>query len=227
MNGKIFILDDEKDIVNLLILNLAKNCFYTKGFFLPQELLQALQRTIPDLLILDLMLPEIDGMELCKQLKNDTRHKNIPIIMLTARQEETDKVLGLELGADDYIVKPFSPKELVARVKAVLRRGKEVRTAGLINLGDLLKIDLQKYEVSDASGKKIVLTQTEFKILVELAQQRGWVFSREKLINMIWGDTIYITERNIDVHIRHLREKLGKAGKLITNVRGVGYKLAE
>jgi DNA-binding response OmpR family regulator len=227
MNEIIFILDDEADIVDLVILHLNKNGFKAKGFFRSTDLLKSLEKTIPDLLILDLMLPDMDGIELCKQLKNDGRYRKIPIIMLTAKQEETDKILGLELGADDYVTKPFSPKELVARVKAVLRRGKEVAESEIITVGNLLKIDLQKHEVLDINNKKIDLTPTEFKILHTLAKRRGWVLSREMLLKSIWGQDVFVIDRNIDVHIRHLREKLSKAGELIINVRGMGYKLAE
>lgn len=224
---KIYVLDDEKDIVDLVLLHLAKNDFEARGFFQPSALLDALQRTIPDLLLLDLMLPEMSGMEICKKLKADKKFRDLPVIMLTAKQAEADKVLGLELGADDYITKPFSPRELIARVKAVLRRTGDEEADELVNLGNLLTIDRRKYEVRDGNGAKIDLTQTEYKILTELSSRRGWVFSRQKLTALIWGDNVFVTERNIDVHIRHLREKLGKAGELILNIRGVGYKIAE
>lgn len=223
----VFILDDEKDIVNLVIHHLQKNGFGSQGFLHPKDLLKTLKQEQPDLLLLDLMLPEISGLELCKRIKRDSRYHTIPIIMLTAKQTETDKVQGLELGADDYITKPFSPKELIARIKAVLRRVGNVQPADVITLKNMLTINFQKYEVLDAQNRTVNLTQTEYKILAELALRPGWVFSRQKLMNIIWGDDVYITERNIDVHIRHLREKLGRAGDLILNIRGVGYKIAE
>jgi DNA-binding response OmpR family regulator len=228
MNEKIAIVDDESDIVNLVSLNLRKNSFIPKEFYSAKELFNYLNNEIPDLLILDLMLPDMDGIDICKKLKNETRFKNIPIIMLTARQDEMDKILGLELGADDYVTKPFSPKELIARVKAVLRRGKdEIINKAIIEISGLLKIDLQKYEVFNNENKKIQLTTTEFKILQILSQKKGWVFSREKLLDSIWGEEKYVIDRTIDVHIKHLREKLGEAGKIIKNVRGVGYKIED
>jgi DNA-binding response OmpR family regulator len=206
---------------------LTKNGFDASGFITAEELLIALSAKKPDLLILDLMLPDIDGMELCKRLKADAAFKWIPLIMLTARQDETDKVLGLEIGADDYVTKPFSPRELVARVRAVLRRGRDGDAGEVIQIGNGFHIDLSRHEVRDAAGVRIDLTPTEFGILTRLARKKGWVFPRERLLSDIWGDDIYVTDRNIDVHIRHLREKLGGAGSLIVNVRGVGYKLAE
>jgi two-component system alkaline phosphatase synthesis response regulator PhoP len=227
MNETVFVLDDEADILDLVTLNLAKGGFKARGFKKSGDLLKALRDFKPDLFILDLMLPDIDGLELCRKLKNDDATRRIPIILLTAKQDETDKVLGLELGADDYVTKPFSPKELVARVKAVLRRGKEVEAGSVIAINDKLAIDMERREVRDAQGALIELTRTEFDILARLAQRKGWVFPREKLLSEIWGDAVYVSDRNIDVHIRHLREKLGPAGELIINVRGVGYKLAE
>jgi two-component system phosphate regulon response regulator PhoB/two-component system alkaline phosphatase synthesis response regulator PhoP len=174
------------------------------------------------------MLPDMDGTEICKKLKNDPKLKNIPIIMLTAKQDETDIILGLEFGADDYVTKPFSPKQLMARVKAVLRRYKENdETKQIININNAIIIDLQKYKVYDKDENPIDLTNTEFKILQYLAQRRGWVFSRDKLLTMIWGEEKYVIDRTIDVHIKHLREKLGSSGDLIKNVRGVGYKIEE
>ncbi|OGS28043.1 MAG: two-component system response regulator, partial [Elusimicrobia bacterium RIFOXYB2_FULL_48_7] len=181
----------------------------------------------PGLIILDVMLPGVDGYEICKQLKNNNKSASIPVIMLTAKSEEFDKVLGLELGADDYITKPFSPRELMARVKAVLRRntvkeGKE--DSKNINFGDILVVNLEKYEVI-VKGKKIDLTTTEFKILEILASRRGYVFSRDKLLDNLWGQEKAVLDRTIDVHIKNIREKLGLAGKMIKNIRGVGYKL--
>jgi DNA-binding response OmpR family regulator len=190
-------------------------------------LLESLSGKKPDLLLLDLMLPDVDGIELCKRLKADPDYKRIPVIMLTARRDETDKVLGLEIGADDYVTKPFSPRELVARVKAVLRRGSTDEAGEVIALGKGFRMDLARHEVRDGAGAPIDLTPTEFGILSRLARKKGWVFPRERLLNDIWGSEVFVTDRNIDVHIRHLREKLGEAGSLIVNVRGVGYKLAE
>lgn len=178
----------------------------------------------PDLLILDLMLPDIDGIEVCKYLRNEKR-VDFPIIMLTAKDDEFDKVLGLELGADDYVTKPFSIRELLARVKAVLRRSVENNTNSIINIENILKIDLQKYEVT-VEDKPVSLTATEFKLLRIFAEKRGLVYSRDRLLGKLWGDDKLVVNRTIDVHIKNLREKLGPAGKYIVNVRGVGYKIS-
>jgi DNA-binding response OmpR family regulator len=224
MNDVVAILDDEADIVELVSLHLKKNGFKTKEFFNAKTLLKFLETEIPQLLVLDLMLPDLDGIEVCKFIKSNNRLKNIPIIMLTAKQDETDKIVGLELGADDYVTKPFSPKELVARVKVVLRRGVKDYDEKLLEIENILKIDLQRFEVFTANNKKIELTTTEFKILQTLVQKRGWVFSREKLLDSLWGDEKVVLDRTIDVHIKNLREKLGSAGEYIKNIRGVGYK---
>jgi two-component system phosphate regulon response regulator PhoB/two-component system alkaline phosphatase synthesis response regulator PhoP len=170
------------------------------------------------------MLPDADGIDICKQLKKDERFSSIPIIMLTAKGEETDKILGLELGADDYITKPFSPKELASRVKAVLRRQFNRKESGKIEIGDILEIEPQKYEVY-LEGKKVDLTTTEFRILHLLASNEGRVFKRDQLLDYLWGEEKAILDRTIDVHIAHLREKLKKASKFIKNIRGIGYKL--
>jgi two-component system phosphate regulon response regulator PhoB/two-component system alkaline phosphatase synthesis response regulator PhoP len=172
------------------------------------------------------MLPDTDGLELCKTLKKKDTFAAIPVIMLTAKGEETDKILGLELGADDYVTKPFSPKELVARVKAVLRRQVRKVESKKIEIAGRVIIDLEKFEVT-AKGKKIDLTTTEFRILQLLASRKGYVFTRDNILNYLWGDEKAVVDRTIDVHIRHLREKLGSAAALIKNIRGVGYKLEE
>ncbi len=183
----------------------------------------------PDLIILDLMLPDADGFEICKYLKKEKKFSDIPIIMLTARDEESDKVLGLELGADDYVTKPFSIRELVARTKAVLRR-QNIKEENIetekIKVGDILIMDLKKYEVT-VSGKKIDLTTTEFKIMQLLASRKGWVFTRNQILDYLWSEEKFVLDRTIDVHVRNLRDKLGEAARFIKSVRGVGYKLEE
>ncbi len=225
MKELIAIIDDEPDIVELVSLHLKKAGFKVRGFFDAKSFYQFLNKETPELIILDLMLPDIDGIEICKYLKANERYSLIPIIMLTAKGEESDKILGLELGADDYVTKPFSPRELVARVKAVLRRRSLSHDEKkIIKIDDLLKIDLQKYEVY-VNEKKVNLTTTEFKILEILSKKRGWVFSRDQLLNYLWGNEKIVIDRTIDVHIKHLRDKLGPAGKFIKNVRGIGYKL--
>ncbi len=229
MKNLIAVIDDEPDILDLVSLHLKKSGFDVAEFLDAEKFLRSLPHKTPDLIVLDLMLPDIDGIEVCKLLKKDPKYAPIPIIILTARVEETDRVLGLELGADDYITKPFSPRELVARVKAVLRRAKDIKKdkdVGYIEIGQKLLIDLNKYEVY-VNGKKIDLTPTEFKILRLLAMNKGWVFSREKILNEVWGSEKDVLDRTVDVHIKNLREKLGKMGKYIKNIRGVGYKLEE
>jgi DNA-binding response OmpR family regulator len=189
--------------------------------------LRYLGTDLPDFVILDLMLPDIDGLEVCKSLRNNPKTRNIPIIILTAKTEEPDKIIGLELGADDYVTKPFSPRELIARIKAILRRSSlsEHAESGSSNIiiGDL-RIDQNKMEVF-VKDKKVDLTLIEFKILTKLASKPGWVFSREQLISAIWGGEKDVFDRTIDVHIKKLRDKLGEAGKFIKSVRGVGYKI--
>jgi two-component system phosphate regulon response regulator PhoB/two-component system alkaline phosphatase synthesis response regulator PhoP len=226
MNRLIAIVDDEPDIVELVTLHLGKAGFNVKGFLDAESFTTFLDAQAPDLIILDLMLPDTDGLEICKLIKRREKFSSIPIIMLTAKAEETDKVLGLELGADDYVTKPFSPKELVARVKAVLRRKVQQEVTGKIEIGEVLTIDLEKYEVA-VKGKKIELTSTEFKILQLLATRKGFVFSRDTILDYLWGQEKAVIDRTVDVHIRHLREKLGEAAHLIKNLRGIGYKLEE
>ena len=189
-----------------------------------EDLYKMLKNESPDLLILDLMLPDIDGIDVCKYLRNEKR-VDFPIIMLTAKDDEFDKVLGLELGADDYVTKPFSIRELLARVKAVLRRSSETTTNNIITIENILKIDLQKYEVT-VDDKPVSLTATEFKLLRIFAEKPGLVYSRDRLLAKLWGDDKLVVNRTIDVHIKNLREKLGPAGKYIINVRGVGYKIS-
>jgi two-component system phosphate regulon response regulator PhoB/two-component system alkaline phosphatase synthesis response regulator PhoP len=179
---------------------------------------------IPDLIILDLMLPDADGVEICKNLKKRDKYSSIPIIMLTAKGEETDKILGLEFGADDYVTKPFSPRELVARVKAVLRRHQKIDESGKLNIGGILIIDTEKHEVT-VKGQMIDLTSTEFRILKLFVSNKSKVFSRYDILDYLWGDEKIVLDRTIDVHIKNLRDKLGKAGQLIRNIRGIGYKL--
>jgi len=224
MSRLIAVVDDETDITSLVSLHLRKSNFKVKEFHDAEGFLVSVKKEVPDLLILDLMLPDADGIEICKRLKNDEKHRMIPIIMLTAKAEETDKIIGLELGADDYVTKPFSPKELVSRVKAVLRRVEKREETALLRVGDFLEIDSQRYTVA-VYGEKIELTITEFRILQLLASKPGWVFSRDNILEWLWGSEKYVIDRTIDVHIRHLRQKLGTYGQIIKNVRSVGYKL--
>jgi DNA-binding response OmpR family regulator len=224
MNKLIAVIDDEPDIVELVTIHLKKAMFKVRGFSDAESFYSFLEEQIPDLIILDLMLPDADGLEICKYLKKEDKFSSIPIIMLTAKGDETDKILGLELGADDYVTKPFSPRELVARVKAVLRRRQKVEESGKLDVGGILIIDTEKYEVF-VEGKRIELTSTEFRILKLLLSKQSKVFSRYDILDYLWGDEKIVIDRTIDVHIKHLRDKLGKAGQFIKNIRGVGYKL--
>ncbi|SFN05464.1 response regulator [Thermodesulforhabdus norvegica] len=225
MKGKtIFVVDDEPDLCDLVKLHLEKSDFRVKTFLSATSLLNALQTELPDLIILDLMLPDMDGMDLCRILRKNERTARVPIIMLTARGEVSDRVLGLELGADDYVTKPFSPREIVARVRAVLRRLEQSDEEEILQIGDVLSISPRRFEVL-VEGRKVSLTPTEFRILTVLARRKGWVFTREQLLENLWGGEKIVVDRTIDVHIKNLREKLGKAGKLIKSIRGVGYKI--
>jgi two-component system phosphate regulon response regulator PhoB/two-component system alkaline phosphatase synthesis response regulator PhoP len=224
MGGLIAIVDDEPDIVELVSIHLAKAGFKVRGFSDAAALLKFIDRGSPDLIILDLMLPDMDGFDICRRLKGEPRFASVPIIMLTAKGSETDRVVGLELGADDYVTKPFSARELVLRVKAVLRRRTEKEPARKITIGKDLSINPEKFEVL-VSGKKVALTPSEFRILAFLASREGHVFSRGQILDHLWGHDKAVIDRTVDVHINNLREKLGKAAGHIKNVRGVGYKV--
>ncbi len=218
------VVDDEPDIVELVSVHLRKAGYEVRGFGEAAAFFKFMDDGIPDVILLDLMLPDMDGLEICKSLRSEARWSSIPIIMLTARTGETDKVLGLELGADDYVTKPFSPRELVARVRAVLRRRRTETDTGKIRIGGMLAMDPDRYEVR-VQGKKVELTLTEFRLFRLLVSGRGRVFSRDQILDHLWGHEKAVVDRTVDVHIRNIREKLGKAANLIKNVRGVGYKV--
>jgi len=222
----IALVDDEPDLVELVSLHLRRAGFEMQTFLDGRTFLKSLDRHRPDLVILDLMLPDTDGFEICKYLRSNKEFASLPIIMLTAKGDETDRVLGLELGADDYITKPFSVRELVARVKAVLRRLEAQQKIQRLDFGKLLALDFEKHEVQ-VEGHKIELTSTEFKILGLLALNKGRVFTRDQILDHLWGHEKVVVDRTVDVHIRNLREKLGKAAALIQNIRSVGYKIEE
>lgn len=226
MKNLIAIIDDEPDILELVSINLKKAGYKTVEFELVHPFIKFLDEKLPNLIVLDLMLPDADGFDVCKSLKANDKYKNIPIIMLTARGDITDKILGLEFGADDYMVKPFSPRELVARVKAVLRRSNISQTekSNIISIGKSLKIDNEKYEVY-IDDKLLKLTSTEFKILTLFSSRIGWVYSRNQILDYLWGNDKIVVDRTVDVHIRNLRNKMGKCKNLIKNIRGVGYKI--
>lgn len=218
-------LEDEADILELLRINLKRAGFRFEGFQDAEGLFRFLRKEKPDLVLLDLMLPDMDGLDVCRGLRQDEKTAGIPVIMLTAKDQETDKIVGLELGADDYVTKPFSVKELIARIHAVLRRWNQAPDGRPVALGQLL-IDPAKHSVTLA-GAPVDLTATEFRILHFLASRRGRVFTREQILDHLWGHEKAVVDRTVDVHIRNLREKLGTAASLIKNIRGVGYKIEE
>jgi DNA-binding response OmpR family regulator len=221
----IAVVDDDQDILDLVTLHLVKAGMKVRAFMDAESFYRFLGQDVPDLVILDLMLPDSDGIEICRFLRKENRFSALPVIMLTARADEVDRVLGLEMGADDYVTKPFSPKELVARVRAVVRRTRSgERKTDVIRVGGVLTIDPLKHEVTVADGR-VDLTAVEFRILQLLASKPGWVFSRETVLDHLWGHDKAVSDRTVDVHVRHLREKLGSAANLIKNVRGVGYKV--
>ena len=224
---KILVVDDEEDILELLRYNLLREGYNVSCAASGEEAVRLAQSEIPDLLVQDLMLPGIDGLEVTKILKNDSRTKDIPIVMLTAKGEEADIVTGLELGADDYITKPFSPRVLVARVRAVLRRKvKEYKEeTPVLRIHDIV-IHPGRHEVL-VNDKPVQLTLTEFGILNYLAKRPGWVFTRSQIMDAVKGEDYFVTDRSVDVQIVGLRKKLCNAGKYIETVRGVGYRFKE
>jgi len=221
---KILVVDDEEDILELLKFKLSREGYQVTCAASGEEALSCVRSGTPDLIVLDLMLPGIDGIEVTRELKNDPDTKNIPIVMLTAKGEEADIVTGLELGADDYITKPFSPRILIARVKAVLRRKKKESQdkTEVIQIHNLV-IHPGRHEVI-VNGDPVQLTFTEFGILNYLARRPGWVFTRSQIVDQVRGEDYYVTDRSVDVQIVGLRKKLGPAGKYIETVRGVGYR---
>lgn len=225
MREKILIVEDEKDIIKMLDYNLKKEGFKVIDARDGEDALDLAVREYPDLILLDLMLPGMDGLEVCKALKKETKTASIPIIMLTAKSQESDKVVGLELGADDYMTKPFSPRELVARIKAVLRRATEKEKLPEIFQSGDLRIDFARISVT-VKGKPVTLTAKEFELLKTLLKAKGRVLSRDYLLDTIWGfdHAMEIQTRTVDVHIRTLRKKLkSEAGKIVT-VKNYGYR---
>ena len=217
----ILVVDDEKNIIELARLYLESEGYVVESAYDGAEALAKIRSLRPALVVLDLMLPKIDGWEVCRRVRATS---DVPIIMLTARSEDVDKIVGLELGADDYLTKPFNPRELVARVRAVLRRyERAAKPTRAIHIGQVT-IDPARREVTVA-GKPIKLRAKEFDLLLALAQHRGLVLSRNQLLDLVWGYDFYGSTRTVDVHIAHLREKLAGSNVVIETVRGVGYKL--
>ena len=224
---KILLVEDEEDILELVSYNLQKEGYRVDEVMSGEEALQKVKQDSYHLIVLDLMLPGVDGLEVCKILKNDSKTQHIPIIILTAKSEDSDIVLGLEFGADDYITKPFSPRVLIARIRAVLRRElkKDDEDASAITIEDL-QIIPSRYEVF-VKGDAVKLTTTEFGILVCLARRPGWVFTRYQIIDAVKGEDYIVTDRAVDVQIVSLRKKLGPLGQMIETVRGVGYRFKD
>jgi two-component system phosphate regulon response regulator PhoB len=223
---RILVVEDERDVVDLLTLNLRK----AGGFLISTASdgaagLTKARTEKPAFIILDLMLPKMSGLEVCKILKSDSATRHIPIMMLTAKAEEIDRIVGLEFGADDYVTKPFSPREVILRIRAILRRGAAEQTDEQVTAGPIT-IDPVRHEVS-VDGKRVNLTSLEFKLLRTLMQRRGRVQARDRLLNDVWGYESVIDTRTVDTHVRRLREKLGKAGEIVETVRGFGYRLRE
>lgn len=225
--ARILIVEDEEDILELLEFNLSKAGYAVDGVDSGEKALGAIREHQPDLILLDLMLPGVDGLEVCRAIKRDPKLRDVGVIMVTARGEESDVVKGLEMGADDYITKPFSPKVVAARVAAVLRRraqGEESEEEPT-SIHDLV-IHPGRHEVG-VSGQPVQLTLTEFKVLVFLAKRPGWVFTRNQIVQAVHGSDYPVTERSVDVQIVGLRKKLGHAGDYIETVRGIGYRFKE
>jgi DNA-binding response OmpR family regulator len=229
----ILVVDDEKDIVDLITYNLTRHGYAVLSAFSGNEALEIAERESPDLIVLDLMLPGLEGTEVARRLKADPRTSSIPIVMLTAKGEETDVVVGLTIGADDYVTKPFSMKILLARLSNVLRRNDTSApgSVGALPDGGILKagplsIDTAKHEVT-VNGEVVKLTLTEFKLLAALVSARGRVLTRDQLMDKAMGTDVFVTDRAIDVHVTAIRKKLGSANWLVHTVRGVGYRLRE
>ena len=225
MSSRVLIVEDEPDIRELVVHHLKREGYVVSAASSGEEALRQVQAAPPDLVLLDLMMPAMDGLEVCRRLRQDPATASLPIVMLTAKGDEVDRVLGLEIGADDYIVKPFSPKELLARVKAVLRRSRPASGAAPLTLGALV-VDLGTHTAS-VGGEALALTPKEFDLLRALIEARGRVLSREFLLDRVWGYSraSEIESRTVDVHVRRLRVKLGPEGRRILTVKSVGYRL--
>ena len=226
MSDTVLIIDDEPDLISVLDYNLTKLGFLVLPASNGEEGLSLATEHLPDIILLDLMMPGLDGWEVCKRLRKESKTARIPILMLTARGDESDRIVGLELGADDYVSKPFNVGEVIARIKAILRRSRmSEQPQDLIKAGELL-IDSGKHTAT-LSGKRLTLTATEFEILRILASKPGHVFTRETLINKALGENVAVMDRTIDVHVASVRRKLGQEGPYIETVRGAGYRWKE
>jgi two-component system, OmpR family, alkaline phosphatase synthesis response regulator PhoP len=227
----VLVVDDERDILELVKYNLDKEGYQVTVVATGEDALLATRTKMPDIVVLDLMLPGVDGLEVCRRLKADPKTRAIPIVMLTAKGDEADVVTGLELGAADYVTKPFSPRVLTARIRAVLRRGDAAEDTGTTIRVKGLTIHPGRHQVT-VNDKPVELTATEFRIMVFLAKRPGWVFTRQQIVDAAQGDDVFVTDRfvtdrSVDVHIVSLRRKLGECGAYIETVRGVGYRLQD
>ena len=226
MAKTVLVIDDEPELVKLLDFNLTKAGYLVLTARDGEAGLSAARRHAPDVVVLDVMMPGLDGFEVCKRLRQESATAGVPILMLTAKAEEADRVLGLELGADDYLTKPFGLRELQARVKALLRRAEARGAAPEVVRAGKLVVDASRRTVT-AAGKDVPLTATEFNLLRALAERRGRVVSREDLITLARGEDVAVVDRTVDVHVAALRRKLGRLGEMIETVRGVGYRMKE
>ena len=226
MSERILVVDDEPDLLELLRVNLAQAGFEVELATGGREGLEKAHRRRPDLVVLDLMLPDLQGTEVCRRLRADAELGAVPILMLTARSEEIDRVVGLELGADDYVTKPFSPRELVLRARAILRRARGAGEAATTMRAGALELDPDRHRCR-VGEREVKLTAKEFDLLRTLMERPGRVMTRDRLLDEVWGSDVTVTSRTVDTHLKRLREKLGDAGDLVETVRGVGYRFAD
>ncbi len=228
MTKRILVVDDEEDLVELVRVNLTGEGYRVESAFSGAEALAAIRAKRPDLLVLDLMLPDLSGLELCRRIRSDEGMAGLPIVMLTAKADEVDRIVGFEMGADDYVTKPFSPRELILRVRALLRRSSAstASSASVLESG-CLNLDLERHRCF-VSGAEVALTAKEFRLLEILMGRAGRVQTRDTLLEKVWGSDISVTTRAIDTHVKRLREKLGQdAAEMIETVRGVGYRFID
>jgi len=225
---RILVVDDEPDILDVVAYNLEQAGYRVSAVRDGRSAIAEAERQRPDLVVLDIMLPDLSGMEVCRSLRRSEKTRGVPILMLTARSDEVDRVVGFEVGADDYVTKPFSPRELVLRVRAILRRraSSPGETEEAVLVHGCLTLDVGRHEV-EVDGAVVDLTSIEFKLLHDLMSRRGRVQSRDALLDRVWGYATGVETRTVDTHVKRLREKLGRAGAYIETVRGVGYKLSE
>jgi two-component system phosphate regulon response regulator PhoB len=225
MAQRILVVDDEPDLRELLRVTLQQAGYRVDAAAAGREALDSLRRDPPDLVVLDLMLPDFSGTEICRRIRESPELSHLPVVMLTARSDEVDRVVGFEVGADDYVTKPFSPRELLLRVRAVLRRRAAPERPGSLEHG-ALQLDPERHRCY-VEGSEVVLTAKEFDLLLALMSHPGRVQTRDQLLDRVWGEDIAVTARTVDTHLKRLREKLGSAGGLIETVRGVGYRFSE